>query len=90
MHAAIVTANIPDGVNEARLENLQKQVVPMVSGAPGFVAGYWCDDIGDKGLSFVVFADEASAKAAAPPVGADMGEGITIESVEFREVLAKA
>jgi hypothetical protein len=90
VHAAIVRANVPDGINEARLENLRKRVVPMVSGAPGFVAGYWCEGIGDTGLSFVLFEDEASAKAAAPPVGADMGEGITIESVEFRAVLANA
>ncbi len=90
MHAAIVRANIPAGINEARLENLKKNVVPMISAAPGFVAGYWCDAVDDKGLSFVVFEDEASAKAAAPPVGADMGEGITIESVEIREVLGNA
>ncbi len=90
MHAAIVRASIPAGVNEARLQNLQEQVVPMVSGAPGFVAGFWCDAAGDKGLAFIVFEDEASAKAAAPPAGADMGEGVTIESVEFRQVIANA
>lgn len=90
MHAAIVRANIPAGVNEARIKNLKERTVPMVSGAPGFIAGYWCDAVDDKGMAFVVFKDEASAKAAAPPVGTDMGEGVTIESVEFREVLANA
>ena len=90
MHAAIVKANLPGGVNEARITSLKDKVVPMVSGAPGFVAGYWCDAVGDKGLAFIVFNDEASAKAAAPPAGADMGEGVTIESVEFREILANA
>lgn len=90
MHAAIVRANIPDGVNEARIKNLKERTVPMVSGAPGFIAGYWCDAVDDRGLTFVVFTDEASAKAAVPPVGTDMGEGVTIGSVEFREVLANA
>jgi hypothetical protein len=90
MYAAIVGANIPGGVNEARIENLKTKVIPMVSGAPGFIAGYWCDAVGDKGLAFVVFKDEASAKAAAPPVGTDMGEGVTIASVEFRDVLGNA
>ena len=88
MHAAIVRANIPAGVNETRIRNLKEQIVPMISSAPGFVAGYWCDAIDDRGMAFVVFNDEASAKAAAPPVGTDMGGGVTIESLEFREVLA--
>jgi hypothetical protein len=90
MHAAIVRANIPAGVTEARLKNLREQVVPMISGASGFVAGYWCDAVDDRGLAFVVFQDEASAKAAAPPVGTDMGDGVTIASIEFREILANA
>ena len=90
MHAAVVRANIPGGVNEARIKNLTEQIVPMVSAAPGFVAGYWLDAVDDKGLAVVVFEDEASARAAAPPPGADMGEGVTIDSVEFRIVEASA
>jgi hypothetical protein len=89
VHAAIVRANIP-AVNETRIKNLKEQIVPMISGMPGFVAGYWCDAVDDRGVAFVVFQDEASAKAAAPPVGTDMGDGVTIESVEYREVLASA
>jgi hypothetical protein len=90
MHAAIIRANIPGGTNDARLKNLHEQVIPRVSGAPGFKTGYWCDTIDDKGLAFLVFDDEAAAKAAAPPAGTDMGEGITIGSVEFREILGSA
>jgi hypothetical protein len=90
VHAAIVRANVPAGVNETRIKNLNEQIVPMISAAPGFVAGYWCDAIDDKAMAIVVFADEASAKSAAPPVGTDMGAGVTIESVEFRAVLANA
>jgi hypothetical protein len=77
-------------VNAARLKNLKEQVIPMVSGAPGFVAGYWTDALDDKGLALIVFKDEASAKASAPPAGTDMGEGVKIDSVEFREVLGSA
>jgi hypothetical protein len=90
MHAAIVRASIPGGANEARIDNLKKNVVPMVSANKGFVAGYWLEPVDDKGMSIVVFEDEASAKAAAPPPGTDMGEGVTIDSVEFREVLGSA
>jgi hypothetical protein len=90
MHAAIVRADIPGGTNEARLKNLREQVATGISGAPGFIAGYWCEPVDDQGLAFVVFQDGASAKAAAPPVGTDMGDGVTIASIEFREVLANA
>jgi hypothetical protein len=90
MHAALVTVSIKGGVNDARLKNLHDNVVPGVSGAPGFVAGYWLDEADGKGFAFVVFEDEAKAKAASPPVGVDMGEGVMVESVEFRAILANA
>jgi hypothetical protein len=90
MHAALVRAKVPGGVTEARLNNLRNNIIPTVSAAPGFVAGYWTAVIDDVGFSFVVFDDEASARAAAPPTGADMGEGVTIDYVEFREIVAHA
>lgn len=90
MYAAVVRANVPGGVDDARLADLKERTAPMVSSAPGFVAAYWLDVVDDKGLALVVFEDEAAAKAAAPPAGTDMGNGVTIESVEFREVLASA
>jgi hypothetical protein len=90
MHAAVVRASIPGGVNDARLKNLREAVIPMVSSAPGFVAGYWLDALNDEGTGFIVFQDEAAAKASAPPAGTDMGEGVTITNVEFREVIGSA
>ena len=90
MHAALVRANVPGGVTDARLKQLREQVIPTVSSAPGFVAGYWTEVVDDKGFAFVVFEDEASARAAAPPPGTDMGEGVTIEYVEFREIRGNA
>lgn len=90
MHAAVVRAKVPGGINDERLKNLREQIVPMVSAAPGFVAGYWLDAVDDEGLAVVVFEDEASARAAAPPPGTDMGEGVTIDTVEFRIVEASA
>ncbi len=90
MHAALVRVSIPGGVNDERLANLNDNVVPMVSGSPGFVAGYWGEVVNDEGIAYVVFEDEAAAKASAPPVGADMGAGVTVKSVDFHEVLANA
>jgi len=90
MYAALVRADVPGGTTDERLKNLREQVIPMVSSAPGFVAGYCTSVVDDKGFAFVVFNDEPSARAAAPPPGADMGEGVTIEHVEFREILGNA
>ena len=39
------------------------QVVPQVSGLPGFVAGYWMARSADQGLAVVVFDSEEQAGA---------------------------
>ena len=89
MHAAVVVANV-DAVTDERLKMLKEGIVPRISSADGFVAGYWLEPVDGQGLSVVVFKDEAAAKAAAPPVGTDMGNGVTIASLEFRPVLGNA
>ena len=69
------------------------QVVPQVSGLPGFVAGYWVARSANKGLALIVFDSNEAAQSfaeflkAAPDAG-----GVTLdrESVEVAEVLAHA
>jgi hypothetical protein len=41
------------------------QVVPQVSGLPGFVAGYWMARSADQGLAVVVFDSQAAAQSFA-------------------------
>jgi len=86
MHAVFVTVTVHD--LEAAQANLREEVVPRVSQAPGFVAGYWLAPEGDRGNSVVVFESEDTARAAAerfqPP------PEVTIESIEVREVVAHA
>ena len=86
MHAVVLTVKVGN-VEEARPELLER-VVPSVSQAPGFVAGYWLEPKDGHGLSVVVFESEEAANAAAgriqPP------SGVTVESVEVREVVASA
>jgi hypothetical protein len=88
MHAVVVNVTIAD--RDAAVAELGDQVVPMASGAPGFVAGYWVALSDGKGMSVVVLDSEASAQAAAGQVAPRPGSAVTIESVEVGEVVAHA
>jgi hypothetical protein len=89
VHAVVVKVNIHD-FDVAR-EGLVTQIVPRVSQAPGFVAGYWMRSADDQGRGIIVLESEDAAKAVADMVrsqGPD--EGVTLESVDVREVVAHA
>jgi hypothetical protein len=87
MHALVINVTINDlPAAKAELEEL----VARVSGAPGFVAGYWVALSQDKGTSIAVFESEAAAQAgAAQAAGASPG-AVTMDSVEVGEVIAHA
>ena len=52
MHAVVVSVTVNDG--ETATRTLREQLVPGVSQAPGFVAGYWVRlEGGDQGRSTV-------------------------------------
>ena len=64
MHAVVVRVNIDDF--EKGRQFLTGQVVPRVSQAPGFVAGYWTSDADNSdGLSMMVFESEDAANEVA-------------------------
>ena len=94
MHAVVIRVSIHDA--ERTREVLNSQVVPQVSGAPGFKTGYWTWSTGGgnlDGLSLVVFDSEENARAASERVSAiaaDAPSDVTLESVEVREVVASA
>jgi hypothetical protein len=88
MHAVVVRVSLSDD-DSASVEVLRDQVVPRVSQAPGFVAGYWVRLEGEKeGTSVMVFESEENARSASdqfqPP------QGVTLESMEVGEVVASA
>jgi hypothetical protein len=87
MHAVVlnVTINDPDAARAA----LRDQIVPQVSGTPGFVAGYWVGLDGGRGTSVVVFESEDAARSAAAQAQSP-GEFVTFDSVEVGEVVANA
>ena len=90
MYAAIVSVTIdPKQEDEAR-SHLDKDVVPMVKAAPGFIAGYWVAAKDGKASSFVLWETEEQARQTAPPAGSTPGPGVTVDSLEVREVVASA
>jgi heme-degrading monooxygenase HmoA len=90
MHAVVVRVNIDDF--EKGRQFLTEQVVPRVSQAPGFVAGYWTRSEDDKGLSMIVFESEDAARQVAQMIESQgmADEGVTLEGTEVREVVANA
>jgi hypothetical protein len=87
MHAVVVTVTISD--HETAESHLRENVVPGVSQAPGFVAGYWTRK-GDSGVGMVMFESEDAAQAMSERVPSMAPDVVTIESVEVSEVVAHA
>jgi hypothetical protein len=94
MHALIVRVTIHNA--DRTREVLNNQVVPQVSGAPGFKTGYWTWSTGGgelNGLSMIIFDSEENAGAAGDrirAVAADAQGDVTLDGVEVREVVASA
>jgi hypothetical protein len=91
MHAVVVKVNIDDF--ERGHKFLTEQVVPRVSQAPGFVAGYWTrSEDGSGGLAMIVFESEDAARAVGQMIEsqAPQDDGVTVEGTEVREVVASA
>jgi heme-degrading monooxygenase HmoA len=87
MHAVVVSVTINDEAGSVAA--VREQVVPRMSQAPGFVAGYWTRK-GTSGLSMSVWESEDAANAASEMVRSAAPEGVTVDSVEVREVVASA
>jgi hypothetical protein len=87
MHAVVVSVTVHD--RDAAISELHEQVVPAVSAAPGFVAGYWTALPNGTGRGTIVFDSEGEAQAAAGQVQAQRA-AVTIDSVEVGEVVANA
>ena len=90
MYAVLMTVTIDTAQLDQAQKTLNEEIVPMVSAAPGFVAGYWLEPADGRGVSFGVFDTEEHARQTAPPAGASPTPAVTIESVEFRPVTASA
>jgi len=87
MHAVVVKVTIKDEASAD--ESLKNHVVPRVSQAQGFVAGYWTRK-DNTGLSMIVFDSEAAAQVVSEQVPSMVPDSVTLEGVEVREVAAHA
>ena len=87
MHAVVVKVTIND--SDAAEAALREEVVPRVSQAPEFVAGYWTRK-DNTGVSMIVFESEEAAKAASEQIDANVPSPVTLDDVEVREVVAHA
>ena len=94
MHALVTHVTIHNA--DRTRELLNSQVVPGVSGAPGFQAGYWTWSTGggeQTGLAMMIFDSEEHASAAGDRVRAaaeGSADDVTLNNVEIREVVASA
>jgi hypothetical protein len=92
MHAVIVSVTINDA--EKATANLRNEIVPRVSQAPGFVAGYWTrieGDGGAQGRGTIVFDSADGAQTAASMIHEQgPGDEVTLDSVDVGEVVANA
>jgi hypothetical protein len=91
MHVVTVKVSILDP--ERAQKDLRERIIPMVSQAPGFVAGYWLEPQDDRGASFVAFDSEENANAMVEGIKAMQAQPdmpVTIDEVGVRGVLAHA
>jgi hypothetical protein len=91
MHAVVVKVSVKDA--PVATQFLRERIVPEVSQAPGFVAGYWVRlEGGDEGNSVIVFESEDAARATAERIRENIGSnpGVTLNDVTVGEVVANA
>jgi hypothetical protein len=87
MHAVVVSLTITDP--EAAERALREQLVPRVSQAPGLISGYWTTK-GANALSLFVFESEEAAARMSEQAKTGVPDGVTLEGIELREVVAHA
>ncbi len=93
MYALFIEVNADESHLEAARDVLPKSAVPMARQA-GAKAGYWLTPQNGRGVNVLVFdtEDEARALAARFEVGKppmpDAPAGVTVKTVEVREVIA--
>jgi len=87
--ARVVKTSIDLSQYDNARQTLEAQILPTIRKDPGVVAGYWLEPVDGKGLTIVFFKSKEAAESPAMNVqpGDSPAPGVTVESVEIREVI---
>jgi len=90
MYAVMMRVRVDD--LQKAVDELERDLIPMIRSAPGFRTGIWLspDRTTGEGLSFVVFDDESQARQAADMARNSNRPGETPLDVQTVEVIAVA
>lgn len=88
MYARIGRSRIDLPQLEAARKMLETEIIPRVRQLPDAVAGYWMEPVDGAGMSIIVFETKEAAERPVPNAqpGDSPAPGVTVESVEIREV----
>jgi len=91
MHARIARSAVDPDQYETARKMLETEILPRVRQMPGVVGGYWMEPVDGKGMSIVVCESKEAAEAPVPNAqpGDSPAPGVTVESVEIREVIGQ-
>jgi hypothetical protein len=93
MHAVLIELNVAGVDREQGLKGLREQIVPAITGLPGFQSGTWLTGNDDGlGLSLTVWDTREHAEAMANMFGPGSSPqaNATVRRCEVREVAATA
>jgi hypothetical protein len=92
MYANVVRVIVDASIDPDRM-GLKEVVIPRVRQFPGVVSGHWLEPLDGEGLSVVLFESEPAARGAIEAMGLHPGSspspGVTVKSVETREVIGQ-
>jgi hypothetical protein len=86
MHASLVNLTIDPAHAPAAAAALMNDILPEITSAPGFVAGYWLEPAEGRGFSVILFDTEEQAVQLMAQTSSWSVPGVTIDDVEVRRV----
>jgi hypothetical protein len=84
MHASLVNLTIDPA--HAAAAALMNDILPEITSAPGFVAGYWLEPAEGRGFSVILFDTEEQAVQSMAQTSSWSVPGVTIDDAEVRRV----
>jgi hypothetical protein len=86
MHAVLITVTIDPRQAPAAATALMNDIMPKVTSAPGYTAGYWLEPDDGRGFSVLLFDTEEQATQLAEATSGWSAPGVSVTDVEIRRV----